>query len=321
MNWEPGAAVSKLQARATMLNRIRDYFVQQNVLEVETPLLASAGVTDPHLINFTTRYQRPGESLGTNLYLQTSPEYAMKRLLCAGSGSIYQICKAFRNEEHGRFHNPEFTMLEWYRVGFDHWQLMDDVEALVTAVLATSTFERYSYQQVFQQHLAFDPLSDSDTALQALCQRLGYSNLVENESHRDTLLQLLFSHELEPKIGQQQPCFIYHFPASQAALAKIASDDARVAERFELYYRGIELANGFHELQSPQEQRRRFQQDNQLRTELGIAPASVDERFLKALEQGLPECAGVALGLDRLLMLITQANGIDEVLSFGVERC
>lgn len=324
MTWQPGANLKNMKTRAHMLRQIREFFHRHNVLEVETPLLASAGVTDPHLINFDTQYLLPGESKGQTLYLQTSPEFAMKRLLCADlleeHGGIYQICKAFRNEEQGRFHNPEFTMLEWYRTGFDHWQLMDEMEDLVSGLLQTDKFERLSYQEAFQHYLGFDPINGSDHALIQLCKDNGFADFASAENSRDTLLQLLFSHKIEPEIGNSVPCFIYHFPASQAALAKLAPENSDVAERFELYFRGIELANGFHELQSPLEQAQRFASDNQIRQEMGIRPAKIDDKFLAALEHGLPNCAGVAMGLDRLLMLITGSENIDEVVSFSVDR-
>ncbi|MCC2607601.1 elongation factor P--(R)-beta-lysine ligase [Planctobacterium marinum] len=320
MNWKPGADLATLQARAKLLADIRAFFAERKVLEVETPLMASAGVTDPHLVNFTTQLHQPGSQQARTLYLQTSPEYAMKRLLCAGSGCIYQICKAFRNEEQGRFHNPEFTMLEWYRVGFDHWQLMREMQDLLQPILACDEFEQLSYQQAFQHYLGFDPLSDSDEQLRELCIEQGYENFADSMTSRDTQLQLLFSHLIEPQIGQTSPCFIYHFPASQAALAQISGQDPRVAERFELYYKGIELANGFHELQSADEQEKRFAQDNQERLEMGIDAAKTDSHFLAALNSGLPDCAGVALGLDRLLMLIQAHSDIDNVLSFSHSR-
>ena len=320
MTWQPGASLDSLKTRANILRQIRRFFDDRDVLEVETPLLTSAGVTDPHLVNFKTQYLLPGEKQGKTLFLQTSPEFAMKRLLCADTGSIYQICKAFRNEEQGQCHNPEFTILEWYRTGFNHWQLMDEVEKLVSLILATKPFERLSYQAAFQTYLDFDPLNDSDHNLRQLCRSAGFAEFATPEHSRDTLLQLLFSHKIEPQIGQSTPCFVYHFPASQAALAKISPDNPQVAERFELYFKGVELANGFHELQSKQEQAQRFEQDNQLRQQLAIAPAQIDHKFLAALEHGLPECAGVAMGLDRLLMLASNTSHIDKVLGFSVDR-
>lgn len=320
MNWQPGATVEVLQARAKLLADIRAFFSGRNVMEVETPLLASASVTDPHLVNFSTEMLMPGAEKGQQLFLQTSPEYAMKRLLCAGSGSIYQICKAFRNEEQGRLHNPEFTMLEWYRVGFDHWQLMQEMQELLAPLLGTAEFKQHSYQLVFQELLDFDPLEGSDAALAQLCMAHGFDNFATPEIPRDTQLQLLFSHLIEPRISQDSPCFIYNFPASQAALARISNDDNRVAERFELYYKGVELANGFHELQSAEEQLQRFTQDNDLRKEMGLPQAQPDLKFIAALQQGLPDCSGVALGLDRLLMLVLGCSDIDQVLSFSISR-
>lgn len=320
MNWQPGATVAILQARAKLLADIRAFFSGRKVLEVETPLLASAGVTDPHLVNFSTEMHLPGAEKGQKLFLQTSPEYAMKRLLCGGSGSIYQICKAFRNEEQGHQHNPEFTMLEWYRVGFDHWQLMQEIQELLAPLLGVADFQQLSYQKAFKRYLNFDPLVDSDKSLASLCSKHGFENFATPETPRDTQLQLLFSHLIEPQIGQDRPCFIYDFPASQAALARISNDDNRVAERFELYYKGVELANGFHELQSPDEQRQRFAQDNDLRKAMGQPQAQPDLKFLAALQQGLPACSGVALGLDRLLMLVLGCADIDQVLSFSISR-
>ncbi|BDX08243.1 elongation factor P--(R)-beta-lysine ligase [Planctobacterium marinum] len=320
MNWQPGTELATLQARAKLNAYIRHFFAQRNVLEVETPLLATAGVTDPHLVNFSTDMLLPGGQSAQKLYLQTSPEYAMKRLLCAGSGSIYQICKAFRNEEQGRFHNPEFTMLEWYREGFDHWQLMQEMQDLLHPLFESGKFQQLSYQQAFQQFLNFDPLADCDKTLATACIAHGFDNFATLDTPRDTQLQLLFSHVIEPQIAQETPCFIYHFPASQAALAKISPQDSRVAERFELYYKGFELANGFHELSSPEEQTERFAQDNAQRRDMGIAEAQHDERFLAALKQGLPDCAGVALGLDRVLMLLQDKQDIDEVISFSIRR-
>lgn len=319
-DWQPSAPLSSLQARAKMLQTIREFFAQRNVMEVETPLLASAPVTDPHLFNFETQFISPMSPEVQTLFLQTSPEYAMKRLLASGSGCIYQICKAFRNEEAGRFHNPEFTMLEWYRVGFDHWQLMAEISELVALVLQCESPEQISYQQVFVEQLGLDPLDCSMAKLKDTCTTLGFANIAEQENDRDTLLQLLFSHYIEPKIGQQRPCLVFHFPASQSALARISPSDTRVAERFELYFKGIELANGFHELSDATEQAARFKSDNAKRKALGRAPAKIDNYLLSALSFGLPDCAGVALGLDRLLMLLTQSDKISDTLSFNIER-
>ncbi|MFB9847060.1 elongation factor P--(R)-beta-lysine ligase [Oceanisphaera arctica] len=320
ITWPPTASLSFLQQRARLLARIRGFFADRGVLEVDTPTLASAGVTDVHLDNFETRFVGPGMAQGLALYLQTSPEFHMKRLLAEGCGAIYQICKAYRNEESGRLHNPEFTMLEWYRPGFDHHLLMDEMADLLQAVLGGGAPTRLSYQQAFIDTLGVCPLTGSLDQLRAAGLGLGADDLMACEEHRDTLLQLLFALGVEPRIGQREPCFVYHFPASQAALARISQQDARVAERFEVYFKGIELANGFHELSDSAEQRRRFEQDNQERIRRGLPTRPVDEYLLAALEAGLPDCAGVALGVDRLVMLALGAERLDQVIAFPVTR-
>lgn len=309
-----------MRLRAELLAAIRQFFAERNVLEVDTPTLTSAGVTDAHLTNFQTTWHSPPTPHPQTLFLQTSPEYAMKRLLAAGSGCIYQLGKAYRNEESGRFHNPEFTLLEWYRCGFDMWQLMDETAALLTRISKAPTAQQISYQHAFQQYLHIDPLTISLKHLKAVCTSLGYGELAAAEDNSDTLLQLLFSHQIETQLPPQQPLFVYHFPASQAALAKLNPEDPRTALRFELYWQGIELANGFDELTDPNEQLRRFQQDLQQRRALNIEPTTIDYRLLAALASGLPECSGVALGVDRLLMLVSKASHIQEVLSFTTAR-
>lgn len=319
--WQPTASLSNLQQRARLLAQIRQFFAKRQVMEVDTPCLSQGTVTDLHLSAFSTQFIHPLQSGEQTLYLQTSPEYAMKRLLCAGSGCIYQIAKAFRNEEAGRFHNPEFTLLEWYRVGFDDRQLMDEVDALVQLLLSCPAAQRLSYQQAFMQVLPLDPLAATLCELQALACELGYAHIARNERNPDTLLQLLFSEKVEAEIAQQRPCFVYDFPASQGALARIDPDNPAVARRFELYFKGIELANGFYELADAQEQAQRFAHDNQLRKAAGLPEKPVDHALLAALAQGLPDCAGVALGLDRLFMLALNAERIEQVLTFAVERC
>lgn len=320
INWQPSASIENLKARASLLKTIRDFFYARNVMEVETPSLSQASVTDIHLASFSTQFVGPGFAKGLPLYLQTSPEFAMKRLLAAGAGAIFQLAKAFRNEEAGRHHNPEFTMLEWYRPGFNAAQLMDEIDDLMIAVVGSEKAERISYQQAFITHLACDPLTASIEELSLLAKQQGFDHIAEQENDKDTLLQLLFCMCIEPKIGQQTPCFVYHFPASQAALAKLSADDNRVAERFELYFKGMELANGFDELTEADEQRQRFIDDNNKRKAQGLAEVTVDERFLAALSHGLPQCSGVALGVDRLLMLALNAKRISDVIAFDVER-
>ncbi|MCC4265491.1 elongation factor P--(R)-beta-lysine ligase [Oceanimonas baumannii] len=318
--WSPSADLALLRRRAELLHIIRAFFAGRGVLEVDTPTMAAAGVTDLHLENFVTDFTGPGMAQGQALYLQTSPEFHMKRLLAAGSGPIYQICKSYRNEESGRLHNPEFTMLEWYRPGFDHHRLMDEMAELLQCVLGCDEPVRLSYAMAFEQVLGVCPLSASMAELQAAGQGLGADELVAREEDRDTLLQLLFTFGVEPVIGQHAPCFVYDFPASQAALARISPADGRVAERFEVYFKGIELANGFHELTDAAEQRARFKQDNHLRRARGLAAKPVDEYLLAALQAGLPDCAGVALGIDRLIMLALGAERLDQVIAFPVTR-
>ncbi|MBE4593365.1 elongation factor P lysine(34) lysyltransferase [Vibrio navarrensis] len=315
-DWQPTASIPQLRQRAALIARIRQFFAQRNVLEVDTPAMSHATVTDVHLHTFQTQFVGPGYAQGSPLFLMTSPEFHMKRLLAAGSGCIYQLGKAFRNEENGRYHNPEFTMLEWYRVGFDHYQLMDEMDDLLQLVLQCGAAERMTYQQAFLTVLGVCPLEGTMAELKSVAARLGLSDIAEAEEDRDTLLQLLFSIGVEGKIGQQVPAFVYDFPASQAALAKINPNDPRVADRFEVYFKGIELANGFHELDNAQEQLRRFEQDNRKRVDMGLAEQPIDYHLIAALQSGLPECAGVALGVDRLIMLALGCDHIDQVTAF-----
>lgn len=320
MNWQPSADFSKLRARADVLASIRDFFYQRQVLEVDTPAMSKAAVTDIHLHTFSTELLNPGYDKGEKLYLQTSPEFHMKRLLAAGSGCIYQMSKSFRNEEAGRYHNPEFTMLEWYRVGFDHFQLMDEMSDLLTQVLQSGKEQRFTYQSAFQQFLHLDPLTASLDELKNAAKPLGVFDVLADETDRDTILQLLFCVGVESQIGHKVPCFIYDFPASQAALARISPVDNRVAERFEVYFKGIELANGFHELADAEEQLSRFRADNQKRESMGLSASPIDMNLINALEAGFPDCAGVALGIDRLIMLATNSTRLSDVLAFPTER-
>lgn len=318
--WQPGASVPNLLKRAEIMAGIRRFFSDRGVLEVETPSMSQATVTDVHLVPFETRFVGPGHSQGMNLYLMTSPEYHMKRLLAAGCGPVYQLCRSFRNEEMGRYHNPEFTMLEWYRPCYDMYRLMNEVDDLLQQVLECSPAESLSYQQAFQRHLEIDPLSADKQQLREVAARLDLSNIADTEEDRDTLLQLLFAMGVEPHIGKDKPAFVYHFPASQAALAQISTEDHRVAERFEVYFRGVELANGFHELTDAGEQQQRFEQDNRKRAAKGLPQQPVDVNLLEALKAGMPDCSGVALGVDRLVMLALNAESLSEVMAFTVDR-
>ncbi|ACS84283.1 elongation factor P--(R)-beta-lysine ligase [Musicola paradisiaca] len=320
VSWQPSAPIANLLKRASIMKEIRRFFSDRGMLEVETPALSQATVTDIHLFPFQTRFVGPGAADGIELYMMTSPEYHMKRLLAAGSGPIYQLCRSFRNEESGRFHNPEFTMLEWYRPHYDMYRLMNEVDDLLQQVLECDSAEMLSYQQAFQRHLAVDPLSADKAQLRDVAEKLGVGDVASQEEDRDTLLQLLFTVGIEPHIGRDKPAFVYHFPATQAALAEISTEDHRVAERFEAYFKGIELANGFCELTDSHEQRQRFEQDNRKRAARGLPVQPIDEHLLSALSAGIPPCSGVALGVDRLIMLALNAESIGDVIAFTVER-
>ncbi len=311
-SWEPSAGFAALRRRAEVLARIRAFFAARSVIEVETPVLAAAGGTDIHLAPLHTDLAD-----GRRLYLQTSPEFAMKRLLAAGSGPIYQLGRAFRDGEAGRRHNPEFTMLEWYRPGWDHRALMDEVDALLTEVLGTAPGERMTYREAFRRHAGLDPFTAVDDELRARATGLG---LDAGDVDRDGCLSLLLGAVVEPRLGRGRPTFLDDFPASQAALARIRPGEPPVAERFEAYVEGVELANGYHELTDPAEQRCRFEVDLAERRRRGLPELPVDERLLAALEHGLPECAGVALGVDRLVMLACGAASLADVIAFPVDR-
>lgn len=314
LGWRPTANWAYLRARASILAKIRAFFQQRNVLEVETPTLCHGTVTDVYLASLQTECYLPGKAARGTLWLQTSPEYAMKRLLAAGSGCIYQICKAFRNHESGRQHNPEFTMLEWYRLDFNHHDLMDEMAFFLQTVIDAKPAQRMSYADVFQQYLGINPHTISLTELQALVRKIGIE-----QTDRDTALQWLMATQIEPHLGFEVPIFIFDYPASQAALARVRSETIPVAERFEVYMRGIELANGFHELTDVTEQQRRFEIDQQLRQIKNLPVVEPDERFLAALAHGLPPCSGVALGIDRLVMLAVGAESVEEVISFSID--
>jgi lysyl-tRNA synthetase class 2 len=299
-----------LRQRAKLLTKIREFFAERDILEVETPLLSHSSITDPNIQSFSARYYNE------NLYLQTSPEFAMKRLLAAGSGSIYQICKAFRNEQAGRQHNPEFTILEWYRVGFDHHALMAEMDEFLQFILHTNLAEKLTYKEIFEKYLQINPHEITKEELRNLAIKKGINDISGLDV--DDWLAILLTHLIEPELGTDRPLFIYDFPASQAALAKINKNN--IAERFEVYIKGIEIANGFHELNDGAEQRRRFLADLKKRRELNLPDIPIDENFLAALDSGFPNCAGVALGIDRLLMLLMNTNSIKDVIIFPINQ-
>jgi lysyl-tRNA synthetase class 2 len=310
VNWRPSANLDGLRRRAEILALIREFFAQRGVLEVETPLLCCSGVTDPAIEPLVVE---SGDSIDAPRFLQTSPEYAMKRLLATHGEPIYQVARAFRDGEAGACHNPEFTLLEWYRPGFDLHALMDEVAELVGACIGRRDEVRYSYREVFRRYLSIDPFTASDDELSAcVCEQ---ADIGDMSGDRDLWLDLLMSHVIEPQLPGL--CFIHDYPASQAALAKIIeADGVQVGQRFELYVDGLELANGYRELTDPVEQRKRFEADNAKRRERGQSERPIDEHLLSAMEHGLPECSGVALGADRLLMLAMNTRDIRETLVF-----
>jgi elongation factor P--(R)-beta-lysine ligase len=314
--WRPTASLAALRRRAAALHATREFFRARNVLEVETPALVNAPVSDVNLGN--VRVEVPGGSAAQ--FLHTSPEYAMKRLLAAGSGDIFQVCHVFRGAERGRQHNPEFTMVEWYRLGYSLEQLMREVADLVCALLEKDLpVEFLGYRDAVRRHAGFDPLDAGIEVLQRAAQGLGLDARRASESGRDELLDLIVGAQVGPALGGAALTFLHRYPASQAALARL-DQDPRLALRFELYHRGVELANGYHELTNAAEQRMRFAADQQARAARGLATAALDQHLLSALEAGLPDCAGVALGFDRVLMLAMNASSIDEVLAFPTER-
>lgn len=307
-----------------MLKNIRAFFDGRSVIEVETPLLSKYATTDPHLDSLQSRFREQ------TYYLNTSPEYAMKRLLAGLKKPVYQICKAFRDDELGTMHNPEFTLLEWYQPGYDMARLMTEVAELIrclcglsqTMVVQEPEFEFISYQQAFEKITGINPHKTSPQA----CHQFAVANKIEvpqglgvGDDELDDWLDWLLTQWVLPAFSKEHFTFMYDYPASQCALAKVEKNDQQlpVARRFELFFGEIELANGFHELTDAQEQLRRFQAENKIRQQAGKKEINIDKNFIAALTHGLPECCGVALGIDRLLMVLTQNAAIEQVLSFS----
>lgn len=309
--WQPTASTDALIERARLLKALRAFFDSKNVIEVDTPLLSRSTITDVQLEGIQVPYQNE------TLYLQTSPEYAMKRLLAAGMPCIYQLGKVFRSDEAGRYHNPEFTMLEWYRLGFTLEDLMDETDALLHEILGSKPAQRFSYQALFEQYCHVNPHTASLEELKTIAlEKITISEGLSG-ADKDTWLHLLFSHVIEPQIGFDAPVFVYDYPASQSALAEtVVKNNITVAKRFEVYVRGIELANGYQELCNVDEQLARFENDNKHRREAGLNEKPIDPLFVEALQQGLPACSGIALGVDRLIMLVLNKTHIEEVLPF-----
>ena len=314
--WRPYADKRLIKLRAETYIKIRQFMAERNILEVETPVLSHATATDMQLNSFRSEYSSPQSNSGKILYLQTSPEYAMKRLLASGTGAIYQISRVFRNEEQGKYHNPEFTMLEWYQPGYGHHQLMQELEIFLN-LFAMNHCEKISYGEIFLEHTGLDPHTCDTNELKSMAQQHGLSSTIEE---RSVLLDFIFSDKITSTLGDTRPLFVYDYPACQSALAKLSNTTPKVAERFELFINGMEIANGFHELTDADEQLARFEQDLILRKKENRPDLPIDHLFLDALKQGLPDCAGVAVGIDRLLMVMTGINDICEVLGFPIER-
>jgi len=319
----PTASWERLRLRAGLLRRLREFFDGRGFLEVETPLLSADTVVDRHLDPFAVEVGSPvcREGPGRTFWLQTSPEFGMKRLLAAGGRAIYQVTRAFRRDEQGPLHNPEFTMVEWYRVRDGMAEGMQLLSDLCDALLARGPAELISFRQAFQRHAGVDPLTADADQLASVVQAAG---IVPPESllaeDRDGWLDLLLVERVQPHLGQQRPTIVYDYPASQAALAQVRADDPPVAERFELYVSGIELANGYHELVDPAVLRQRNAANNAKRRADGKQPLPEESRLLAAMEAGLPSATGVAVGFDRVVMLAASASRLDEVMAFPFDR-
>jgi lysyl-tRNA synthetase class 2 len=318
LDWPPTATLAALRRRARMLAQVREFFAARGVLEVETPVLSAGAVSDPQIESLTTRVA----GLAQPLFLGPSPEFPMKRLLAAGSGDIYQVCKVFRDAERGRWHNPEFTLLEWYRLGFDDAALMSEVESLTALLLAPERClppaERLSYADALRRHAGVEAHTAPDSELQRAA--AGFGVVCGAELDRDARLDLLMGLVVGPQLGRERPCFVCDYPASQASLARLKPGQPPVAARFEFYVDGIELANGFHELADAAEQRARFDRDLGLRRARGQTAVPLDERLLAALQAGMPDCAGVALGFDRLVAVALGALRLSQAMAFAIDN-
>ncbi|MFT3762825.1 MAG: EF-P lysine aminoacylase EpmA [Pseudoxanthomonas sp.] len=309
-----------LRLRAWLNRLIREFFHQRNVLEVETPVMSVAGNTDPNIASFSLQFGGRTDGATRTRWLRTSPEFPLKRLLAAGIGDCYELGRVFRDGEAGGRHNPEFTMLEWYRVGWDHQRLIDETVELVQAALAlvgrNAEVKKTSFRDLYRGRLGIDPLRASLDELRDAGSDIAVDG---NGLDRDDWLDLLMTHKLQPSFAQDRLLAVYDYPASQCALARLRESDPPVAERFELYLGPLELANGYHELNDAAEQRRRFERDCAVRRGRGIVALPLDERLLEALP-ALPDCAGVALGVDRLLMALLRSERIADVLAFDFTR-
>ena len=320
-DWPPTTSSDALRLRARLNAAIRTFFADRNVLEVETPVLSLAGNTDPNIASFSLEFSGRTDGAPRTRWLRTSPEFALKRLLASGLGDCYELGRVFRDGEAGGRHNPEFTMLEWYRVGWDHQRLIDETAALVNAALSLvgrdAMLERIAWRELYRRDLDIDPIAASDGELQ---QALGDVRIDPDGLTRDDWLDLLLTHRLQPAFASDRLLAVYDYPASQAALAKLRPGNPPLAERFEVYLGPLELANGYHELTDAEEQRARFERDLGMRAVRSAVEPPIDMRLLSAIRSGLPDCAGVALGVDRLLMAMLDTGRIADVLAFPFDR-
>ena len=322
-DWRPGAGLEALRLRARLYAVVRDFFARRDVLEVETPVLSRAGNTDANIASFSLEFSGRTDGAPRTRWLRTSPEFPLKRLLAAGIGDCYELGRVFRDGEAGGRHNPEFTMLEWYRVGWDHLRLVDETVALVRAALALvardATVARSTFRDLYRDMLGVDPFTADVATLQGA---LGEVRIDPEGLTRDDWLDLLMMHRIQPAFPADRITVVHDYPASQCALARIRDDGdgMPVAERFELYLGPLELANGYHELRDAAEQRARFERDHAMRASRGQPRPPIDTALLAALAAGLPACAGVALGVDRLLMAMLGTPRIADVLAFDFSR-
>lgn len=319
--WQPAASIDALRLRAAFNRRVREFFHARGVLEVETPVLSLAGNTEPNIASFALEFSGRTDGAPRTRWLRTSPEFALKRLLAAGIGDCYELGRVFRDGEAGGRHNPEFTMLEWYRVGWDHLRLLEETVALVRTALALVGRDASpvvtTFRDLYWRQLQLDPLT---AGLDTLRNALGDVAIDSDGLTRDDWLDLLMTHRLQPGFGADTLLAVHDWPASQAALARIRDGDPPVAERFELYLGPLEIANGYHELCDAAEQRQRFERDAAVRATRGLPPIPMDAALLAALDHGMPGCAGVAVGVDRLLMGLLDTQKIADVLAFDFAR-
>ncbi|CAL4043782.1 Elongation factor P--(R)-beta-lysine ligase [Buchnera aphidicola (Takecallis arundicolens)] len=312
-----------LSRRASIISSIRNFFLKKNILEVETPIMTQYTVTDYHLVPFKIVYNRNNfHDIDINNWLITSPEYHMKRLLSYDIGSIYQICRVFRNEEVGNLHNCEFSMLEWYQPYYNMFDMMESIESLLQLIFDFQACERISYKDIFMEVLSINPLNISMKEAYSVLKKINHEHLIKKKNTVIDLLNLIFLIVIQPNLGLKNPIFVYHYPENQAMLARINKFDLRISDRFELFFKGIELGNGFCELVNSVEQKKRFDLENMYREREKIPKIEIDMRFLTALDNKyMPYCSGVALGIDRIIMIICNINKINEVLTFSMQDC